>query len=131
MTVICVIFTSKQLRNRCALSSVFPFLSFFCSFSSSSFLFLSSCVGRLSVDTEGHLACHMLKWQSLYHHGSLNNRVKQTRKKNTNIVYECTYIEFRKMAMITLYEKQQKRHRHIEQSFGLCGRRRGWDDLRK
>ena len=29
--------------------------------------------------------------------------------------------------MITLYVRQQKRHRCIEQSFGLCGRRRGWD----
>ena len=32
-------------------------------------------------------------------------------------------------AMITLYSRQQKRHRCIEQSFGLCGRGRGWDDL--
>ena len=39
------------------------------------------------------------------------------------------YIEFRKMVMITLYARQQKRHRCIEQSFGLCGRGRGWDDL--
>ena len=31
------------------------------------------------------------------------------------------------MVMITLYAKQQKRHRGIEQSFGLCGRGRGWD----
>ena len=31
--------------------------------------------------------------------------------------------------MITLYARQQKRHRCIEQSFGLCGRGRGWDDL--
>ena len=30
-------------------------------------------------------------------------------------------MEFRKMVMITLYAKQQKRHRFIEQSFGLCG----------
>ena len=28
--------------------------------------------------------------------------------------------------MITLYARQQKRHRCIEQSFGLCGRGRGW-----
>jgi hypothetical protein len=28
-----------------------------------------------------------------------------------------------------VYVRQQKRHRCIEQSFGLCGRRRGWDDL--
>ena len=36
-------------------------------------------------------------------------------------------MEFRKMLMITLYARQQKRHRCIEQSFGLCGRGRGWD----
>ena len=38
-------------------------------------------------------------------------------------------MEFRKMVTITLYTRQQKRHWCIEQSFGLCGRRRGWDDL--
>ena len=37
----------------------------------------------------------------------------------------------RKMVMITLYARQQKRHRCKKQSFGLCGRRRGWDDLRE
>ena len=35
------------------------------------------------------------------------------------------------MVTITLYAKQKKRHRCIEQSFGLCGRRRGWDVLRE
>ena len=30
---------------------------------------------------------------------------------------------------IILYARQQKRHRCIEQSFGLCGRGRGWNDL--
>ncbi|KAB0374179.1 hypothetical protein FD755_014435 [Muntiacus reevesi] len=34
-----------------------------------------------------------------------------------------------KMVMITLYVRQQERHRCIEQSFGLCGRGRGWDDM--
>ena len=38
-------------------------------------------------------------------------------------------MEFRKMVMITLYARQQKRHRCIEQSFGLCGTGSGWDDL--
>ena len=33
------------------------------------------------------------------------------------------------MVTITLYTRQQKRHRCIEQSFGLCGRGRGWEDL--
>ena len=32
------------------------------------------------------------------------------------------------MVMITLYVRQQKRHRCIEKSFGLCARGRGWDD---
>ena len=35
------------------------------------------------------------------------------------------------MVTITLYARQQKRHRCKEQSFGLCGRRQGWDDLRE
>ena len=30
---------------------------------------------------------------------------------------------------MTLYMRQQKRHRCIGQSFGLCGRWRGWDNL--
>ena len=33
--------------------------------------------------------------------------------------------------MITLYAKQKKRHRCTEQTFRLCGRRRGWDILRE
>ena len=33
------------------------------------------------------------------------------------------------MVPITLYTRQQKRHWGIEQSFGLCGRGRGWEDL--
>ena len=32
---------------------------------------------------------------------------------------------------MTLYARQQKRHRCMEQSFGLCGRRQGWDELRE
>ena len=31
------------------------------------------------------------------------------------------------MVTITLYAKQKKRHRCTEQTFRLCGRRRGWD----
>ena len=47
--------------------------------------------------------------------------------------YQCSILMhiygFRKMVMITLYVRQQKRHRHIERSFGLCGRGRGGNDL--
>ena len=35
-------------------------------------------------------------------------------------------MEFRKMVTITLCTRQQKRHSCIEQSYGLCGRGRGW-----
>ena len=41
------------------------------------------------------------------------------------------YMEFRKMVTITLCARQKKRHRCIEQTFGLYGRRRGWDDLKE
>ena len=34
-------------------------------------------------------------------------------------------MEFKKMVMKTLYMRQQKRHRCIEQSFELCGRGEG------
>ena len=40
-------------------------------------------------------------------------------------------MEFRKMLKITLYAEQKKRHRFIEQSFRLYGRRRGWDVSRE
>ena len=35
------------------------------------------------------------------------------------------------MVMINLYEKHKKRHRYAEETFGLCGRRRGCDVLRE
>ena len=38
-------------------------------------------------------------------------------------------MEFRKMVTMILYARQRKRHRCIEQSFGLCGRGRGRDGL--
>ena len=40
-------------------------------------------------------------------------------------------MEFRKSVMMILYASQQKRHRCKEQTSGLCGRRRRWDDLRE
>ena len=57
----------------------------------------------------------------------IQSEVSQKEKHQYSIL---THIYgFRKMVMITLYVRQQKRHRRIEQSFGLCGRGRGWDDL--
>ena len=40
-------------------------------------------------------------------------------------------MEFKKMVIITLYAKQKKRQRCTEQTFGLCGRRWGWDVQRE
>ena len=40
-------------------------------------------------------------------------------------------MEVKKMVTKTLYERQQKKHRCKEQTFGFCGRRRGWEDLRE
>ena len=40
-------------------------------------------------------------------------------------------MEFTKMVLTTLYARQQKRPRCKEQTFGLWGRRQGWDDLRE
>ena len=38
-------------------------------------------------------------------------------------------MEFRKTVTKTLYSRQQETHRCKEQSFGLCGKWQGWDDL--
>ena len=43
------------------------------------------------------------------------------RKSYKNTVYQCIHMEFRKMVMITLYARQQKRHRCIEQSLDSVG----------
>ena len=57
----------------------------------------------------------------------IQSEVSQNEKHQYSILTHI--MEFRKMVTITLYVRQQKRHRCIEQSFGLCGRGRGWDDL--
>ena len=40
-------------------------------------------------------------------------------------------MEFRKIVMMILYARQQKRYTFKEQTFVLCGRREGWDDMRE
>ena len=57
----------------------------------------------------------------------IQSEVSQKEKHQCSILTHI-YMEFRKMVTITLYARQQKRHRCIEQSFGLCGRV-GGDDL--
>ena len=53
-------------------------------------------------------------------------------ERETQIPYiKKIYMEFRKMVMMILHVVQQKRHRCKKQTFGLCGRRQGWDDLKE
>ena len=53
----------------------------------------------------------------------IQSEVSQKEKHQYSILMHI--YGFRKMIKITLYARQQKRHRCIEQSFGLCGRGRG------
>ena len=53
----------------------------------------------------------------------IQSEVSQKEKHQYSILTHI--MEFRKMVTITLYVRQQKRHRCIEQSFGLCGRGKG------
>ena len=55
--------------------------------------------------------------------------VSQKEKHQYNILTHIYGI--RKMVTMTLYERQQKRHRCKEQTFGLCARRWAWGDLRE
>ena len=66
----------------------------------------------------------LMRWMKL--EPIIQSEVSQKEKHQYSILI---YMEFRKMVTITLYVRQQKRHRCIEQSFGLCGRGRGWYDL--
>ena len=50
-----------------------------------------------------------------------------SQKENHQYSILTHIMEFRKMVTMTV--RQEKRHRCIEQSFGLCGRGQGWDDL--
>ena len=57
----------------------------------------------------------------------IQSEVSQKEKHQYSIlVYN---MEFRKMVTRTLCARKQKRHKCKEQIFGLCGRKRGWDDL--
>ena len=68
----------------------------------------------------------LMRWIKL--ESIIQSEVSQKKKHQCSILMHI-YMEFRKMVMITLYERQQKRHRYIEQPFGLCGRGQEWDDM--
>ena len=63
----------------------------------------------------------LMRWMKL--EPIIQSEVSQKEKHQYSILTQK--MEFRKMVTITLYLRQQKRHRCIEQSFGLCGRWRG------
>ena len=66
----------------------------------------------------------LMRWMKL--EPIVQSEVSQKEKHQYSILMHI-YMEFRKMVTITLYAKQKKRHRCTKQTFGLCGRRRGWD----
>ena len=57
----------------------------------------------------------LIRWMKL--EPIIQSEVSQKEKHQYSIL--TIYMEFRKMVMTTLYARQQKRHRCIEQSFGL------------
>ena len=59
----------------------------------------------------------LMSWMKL--EPIIQSEVSQKEKHQYSI---HIYTEFSKMVMMTLYVRQQKRHRCIEQSFGFCGR---------
>ena len=69
----------------------------------------------------------LMRWMKL--EPIIQSEVSQKEKHQYSILMHI--MELRKMVMMTLYARQQKRHRCKEQTFGLCGKRRGWDDLRE
>ena len=71
-----------------------------------------------------HIHIHLLmRWMKL--EPIIQSEVSQKEEHQYSILTHIYGI--RKMVTMTLYV----RHKCKEQSFGLCGRRRGWDDLRE
>ena len=69
----------------------------------------------------------LMRWMKL--EPIIQNEVSQKEKHQYSIL---THVyRFRKMVTMSLYARHQKRHRCKEQTFGLCGRRQGWDDFRE
>ena len=59
----------------------------------------------------------------------IESEVSQKEKHQYSILTHIYGIQ--KDVTMTLYVRQQKRHRYKEQSFGLCRKRQGWNDLRE
>ena len=66
-------------------------------------------------------ACESVLMRWMKQEPIIQSEVSQKEKHQYCILMHI-YMEFRKMVMITLYARQQKRHRCIEQAFGLWER---------
>ena len=60
----------------------------------------------------------LMRWMKL--EPIIQSEVSQKEKHQYSIL--IIYMEFRKMVTMTLYVRQQKRHRYEEQTVGFCGR---------
>ena len=60
---------------------------------------------------------------------SLTFTIYRSLHKPMSIELVMPFNTVQKVLKSQLYVRQQKRHRWTEQSFGLCGRGQGWDDL--
>ena len=69
----------------------------------------------------------LMRWMKL--EPIIQSEVSQREKHQYSILTHIYGIK--KTVMTILYARQQKRHRCKEQTFGLCGQRRVWDDLRE
>ena len=63
----------------------------------------------------------LMRWMKL--EPIIQSDVNQKEKHHYSILTHI-YMEYRKMVMVTLYARQQKRHRCVEHSFGLWERAR-------
>ena len=68
----------------------------------------------------------LMRWMKL--EPIIQSEVSQ---KENHLYSILMHVEFRKMIMMILFARKQKRHKCKEQTFGLCERRWGWDDLRE
>ena len=68
----------------------------------------------------------LMRWMKL--EPVIQSEVSQKERQQYSILTHI-YMKFTKMVMATLCVRRQKRHRDNGQTFGLCGRRPGWDDF--
>ena len=64
----------------------------------------------------------LMRWVKL--EPTIQSEVSQNEKKKKRYTNAYIYMEFRKMVTMTLYARQQKKHKCKEQSFGLCEKAR-------